>query len=256
MTASLEGKVAFITGGASGIGLATAKILGERGARLAIGYHEVAQVESARETLRGLDASFLPVDVRSRASVDRMTTEAVRHFAAIDILVNSASLTGQPAVAAFLDCSQEQLDAIVDTNLKGTFHVSQAVARFMVTRGAGGNIVNISSVGAFAGQELASAYCATKAAQAAMVKTMALELAPHGIRVNAVAPGDIVTTANVHIAQDLSLRGSSGKYLRTTPLGRRGNPEEIGHTVAFLVPDEASFITGTTLVVDGGFLAF
>ena len=254
--ATLEGKVALITGGASGIGLGIARILAERGARLAIAYFDTSHVETSRVALVGAEAIFLHADIRIRVAVGRMTVDAIEHFGAIDILVNSASLTGPPAVAAFLDCSGEQLDAIVDTNLKGTFHVSQAVARFMVARGNGGSIVNIASVGAFAGQEFASAYCATKAGQAAMVKTLAIELAPYRIRVNAVAPGDILTPANATIRQDLAAGGASGKFLRATPLGRRGTPEEIGQAVAFLVSGDASFITGTTLVVDGGLLAY
>jgi NAD(P)-dependent dehydrogenase (short-subunit alcohol dehydrogenase family) len=159
-------------------------------------------------------------------------------------------------VASVLDCSLEQLDAIVDTNLKGTFYVSQAFARRMVASGRGGSIVHISSVGGYAAQELASAYCATKAAQISLAQSMALELAPHRIRVNAVAPGDIYTPANAAIVNDLHQSGASGKYLRLTPLARRGTPEEVGCAVAFLVSDDASFITGATLLVDGGFLSY
>jgi len=254
--AALDGKVALITGGASGIGLGIAQVLVQRGARLAIAYFDASHLEAARAALGSANVVFLQVDIRSQAAVTRMVAKAVEHFGAIDILVNNASLTGPPAVAAFLECSSEQLDAIVDTNLKGTFHVSQAVARIMVARGTGGSIVNIASVGAFAAQEFASAYCATKAGQAEMVKTLAIELAPFGIRVNAVAPGDILTPANATIVQDLAAGGASGKYLRVTPLGRRGTPEEIGSAVAFLVSDDASFVTGTTLIVDGGFLAY
>ncbi|MEO8131450.1 MAG: SDR family NAD(P)-dependent oxidoreductase [Bryobacteraceae bacterium] len=254
--AALEGKVALITGGASGIGLGIARVLAARGARLAIAYFDGTHIENARASLAEADVVFLHADIRIRGAVAQMVASAAEHFGAIDILVNNASLTGPPAVAAFLDCTEEQLDAIVDTNLKGTFHVSQAVARFMVAKGTAGSIVNVASVGAFAGQEFASAYCATKAGQAAMVQTLAIELAPFGIRVNAVAPGDIHTPANATITRDLACVGSSGKYLRATPLGRRGTPEEIGRAVAFLVSADASFVTGTTLVVDGGFLAY
>jgi len=130
-----------------------------------IAYFDESHVAAAQAALGSAEAVFLQVDIRSRAAVMPMVVKAVEHFGAIDILVNNASLTGPPAVAAFLDCTGEQLDAIVDTNLKGTFYVSQAVARFMVAKGNGGNIVNIASVGAFAGQEFASAYCATKRAR-------------------------------------------------------------------------------------------
>ena len=253
---SLEGKVALITGGASGIGLGISRVLVERGAQVAIAYLDTGHVEAAQSELQGAEAMFVSCDIRSRAAVEAMSASVAERFGSIDILVNSASMTGPPAVAAFLECTEEQLNAIVDTNLKGTFHVSQAVARIMAAKGNGGNIVNISSVGAFAGQEFASAYCATKAGQAAMVQTLALELAAYGIRVNAVAPGDILTPANATIREDLQATGASGKYMRMTPLGRRGTPEDIGRTVAFLVSEDASFITGTTVVVDGGFLAY
>ena len=141
-------------------------------------------------------------------------------------------------------------------NLKGVFHCSQAVARHMVAANIRGSIVHISSVGAFAAQEYASVYCATKAAIVSLAQGMALELAQYGIRVNCVAPGDILTEANADIVNDLKDRGASGRYLRVTPVGRRGSPEEIGGSVAYLASDEASFVTGTTLRVDGGFLTY
>ena len=121
---------------------------------------------------------------------------------------------------------------------------------------AGGSIVHIASVGAFAAQELASIICASKAAQVSLAQSMAIELAPHGIRVNAVAPGDILTPANAEVVADMKALGGTGKYLRRTPLERRGTPREIGEAVAFLVSDEARFITGATLRVDGGFLTY
>jgi NAD(P)-dependent dehydrogenase (short-subunit alcohol dehydrogenase family) len=144
----------------------------------------------------------------------------------------------------------------VDVNLKGTFYCSQAAAKHMIAARRGGSIIHVSSVGAFAAQEFAALYCATKAAQVSLARSMALELAPHGIRVNAIAPGDILTEASEHVVSDLKTAGVSGRYRRTTPLGRRGTPEEIGRAVAFLASDEASFVTGTTLVVDGGYLAY
>jgi NAD(P)-dependent dehydrogenase (short-subunit alcohol dehydrogenase family) len=251
----LEGKVAVITGGASGIGLGIARVLASHGCRLVLVQRNPRHFTAALAEL-GPDVKPLCIeaDIQNREAVAKMIERTLAELGGIDILVNTASLTGKPAVAPFLECTPEQLDSIIDINLKGTFHVSQLAAREMAARG-GGNIIHISSVGAYSGQELASAYCATKAAQVALAKTMALELAPHGIRVNAIAPGDIYTPANADIVQDLHATGATGKYLRVTPLGRRGTPEEIGHAAAFLASAEASFITGATLLVDGGLTA-
>lgn len=170
--------------------------------------------------------------------------------------MNNASVTGRDALGPVLSCAPEHVDRVVDTNLKGTLYCSQAVARWMIENKRGGSIVHISSVGAYAAQELASVYCATKAAQVALAQSMALEWAPYGIRVNCVAPGDIATETSADAVSDLESAGSSTRYLRATPLGRRGLPREIGGAVAYLVSDDASFITGATLRVDGGYLAY
>ncbi len=253
---SLEGKVAIVTGGGTGIGFGIARVLAERGARLVLAQKRVELAEEAARQLAPAEVLCVKTDISRRAPVEAMMAATMERFGRLDILVNNASLTGAVAVAPFLDCSEEQLDLIVDVNLKGTFHCSQAAARLMVQAGRCGSIVNITSVGAFAGQELASAYCATKAGQVALTQVMSLELAPYGIRVNAVAPGDIYTRANADVVADLKMSGASGKYLRVTPLGRRGTPEEIGRVVAFLVSEDASFMTGSTVLVDGGFLAY
>lgn len=253
---NLEGKVAIVTGGGTGIGFGTARVLARYGARLVLAQKGVAVAQEAARSLEGAEVLCVETDVARRASVDSMVQAAMERFGRIDILVNNAAVTGLAAVAAFLDCPESKLDEILDVNLKGAFHCAQAVARQMVRAGRGGAIVNISSVGAFAAQELASVYCASKAGLAALTQALAVELAPHGIRVNAVAPGDIETRASADIVAELKSAGATGRYLRVTPLGRRGRPEEIGEAVAFLASDAASFITGTTLVVDGGFLAY
>jgi NAD(P)-dependent dehydrogenase (short-subunit alcohol dehydrogenase family) len=249
----LAGKVALVTGGGTGIGAGISRVLASHGATVVI-----AQLNSP-----AVDAAQLPdghtileVDVADRAQVERMIEETVLRFDRIDILVNNAAVTGKPAVAPFVDCPETMLDQIIDVNLKGVFRCSQAVARHMIEAGLRGAIVHVSSVGAFAAQEHASIYCATKAAVVSLAQSMALELADYGIRVNCVAPGDILTEANASIVDDLKAGGATGKYLRVTPAGRRGSPEEIGHAVAYLVSDEASFVTGTTLRVDGGLLSY
>ena len=126
----------------------------------------------------------------------------------------------------------------------------------MVAAGRGGSIVHISSVGAYAAQEFASLYCATKAAQVSLAQSMALELAPHKIRVNSVAAGDINTEASANITAEKSGVGASKRWVRETPLQRRGSPRDIGYAVAYLVSDEAGFVTGATLLVDGGYLTY
>jgi glucose 1-dehydrogenase len=244
----LEGKIAIVTGGATGIGLGISRVLASHGVKIV-----VAQIGDAAPDIEALQ---LRVDVAERAHVERMVEQTVQRFGRIDILVNNAAITGKTAVAPFLECPAAVLDRIIDVNLKGVFHCSQAVARHMVATGVPGSIVHVSSVGAFAAQEHASVYCATKAAVVSLAQSMALELAPHGIRVNCVAPGDILTEANADIVNDLKAGGATGKYLRITPAGRRGSPEEIGHAVAFLASDQASFVTGTTLTVDGGLLSY
>jgi len=253
---SLESKIAIVTGGSTGIGYGIARVLASMGARLVLAQDVVSGVAEAAAALAPAEAATMQVDVADRASVDGMVAATLERFGRIDILVNNAAITGRRALAPFLDASEEHLDRLIGVNLKGVFHCSQAVARHMVAEGIPGSIVHIASVGAFAAQEHAAVYCAAKAAVVSLARSMALELAPNGIRVNCVAPGDILTATNATVVSDLRQAGGSGAYLRTTPLGRRGSSEEIGSVVAFLCSDAASFITGTTVTADGGFLTY
>ena len=234
----LDGRVYIVTGGATGIGLGITRVLCGYGARVAV-------VQPAPMALDVSGGRLFPGDVRTP---ELWFAEVLATYGSVDGLVNNAALTGKIALAPFLDASQEHIDGMLDVNVKGPVLCSQLAAREWVRRGTAGAIVHIASVGSFAGQENASLYCATKAALASLAQGMALELAPHGIRVNAVAPGDIGTEASTNM--------TPGIYSRVTPLGRKGRAEEIGEAVAFLLSDRASFITGETLVVDGGFLSY
>jgi NAD(P)-dependent dehydrogenase (short-subunit alcohol dehydrogenase family) len=253
---SLEGKVAFITGGGTGIGMGIAEVLAEKGVKLILAQRRLEIAQHAAERLRPAEVIAEGLDIRDAEAVERVVESGIRHFGRIDILVNNASVTGMPAISPLLESDSSTVDAIVDINLKGTFYCSQAVAKHMVRDGRGGSIIHISSVGAYAAQEFASLYCATKAAQVSLAQSMALELAPHGIRVNSIAAGDIHTEASANITTEKQDVGASKRYVRETPLGRRGTPRDIGYAVAYLASEESSFVTGATLLVDGGFLTY
>ena len=252
----LSGKVAIVTGGGTGIGSGISRSLAEAGAKVVIGQrHKAAADKIAQELSReGAEVLSQPVDIQYREQVQALIQTTIERWGKIDILVNNAALTGPAVVAPFLDCTDELLNQVVDINLKGTFICSQEVARHMTKHG--GSIINISSVGAFAAQEGASVYCATKAGVVALTQAMALELAAYQIRVNCIAPGLIQTETNENVHEEMRERGITGRYLRTTPLDRRGTPKEIGSAVVFLASEDAGFITGETIVIDGGLLIY
>lgn len=252
----LKEKVAIVTGGGTGIGKGISRSLAEAGAKVVIAQPTLEKAERAAAELQAEGHEVLPfsVDISSREMVRNLVSETIEKFGQIDILVNNAALTGARVSAPFLDVTDELLQRTIDVNLKGTFIVSQETARRMV--GRGGSIIHISSVGAYAAQEGATIYCATKSALFGLTKTMALELAPHNIRVNAIAPGDIRTSTSENVSNEVKEQGVSGNYFRRIPLNRRGEPSEIGPTAVFLASDDSSYITGETIIVDGGFLIY
>jgi 3-oxoacyl-[acyl-carrier protein] reductase len=242
-------RVVLVTGGGHGIGRAICEIFAQDGARVVIADRLASAAESVANAIReetAVEALPVEVDVRDAASVEAAVQQVIDRFEQIDVLVNNAGIYPNSPV---VEMSEAEWDAVFDTNVKGMFLVSRAVARRMIERGAGGRIVNISSGAANSGRVGAAHYCASKAAVDMFTRVLALELAPHDIVVNAVAPGLIEVP-------DWSLSDEYINALLTmTPMGRIGQPEDIARAVFYLASPEATFITGSVLSVDGGSLA-
>ncbi|MGH3103786.1 MAG: SDR family NAD(P)-dependent oxidoreductase [Gaiellaceae bacterium] len=256
----LEGKVAIITGAGSGIGQATARRFAQEGARLVL--NDV--VEDYLRGLEGsLDGEFRTVigDVALEETAQRLAGTAREEFGRIDVLVNNV---GHLYVAEITELPVEEWDALMATNVRSMFLCCKHVIPSMLEQG-GGSIVNLSSISAFIGQEAEEsgpsffAYSVTKAGARQLATSLATRYAKQGIRVNAVAPGATRTRQVRHFMPDLSQEAEDAIWenagAQGTPMGRVGKPEEIAAAIAFLASDEASFITGATLVADGGYLA-
>jgi len=251
----LSGKAALVTGGGSGIGLATALAFLREGARVTIS--DVSD-ERGREAVSaaaagGFEARFVRGDVSREADARRMVDETVRGLGRIDVLFNNAGILIEKPVH---ELSEEEWDRILGINLKGVFLVSKHAVPYMM-RQRGGAIVNTGSVNSIVGDLGDPAYCASKGGVALLTKAMALDYAPHGIRVNAVCPGWVETRM---FQQEAATRGVSVDAYRLYagaqhPLGRVGRPEDIANAVVFLASDDSSYMTGSLLVVDGGFTA-
>ena len=261
MSGRLEGKVIIVTGGATGIGWGIAQSCAREGAALALAQlpADIALAEEKAAILRasGHQALAVGCDITRRALVKDMIARTAAAFGRLDVMVNNAALTGASAeVRPFLEETDAHWRKTVDVNLTGAFICTQEAAFRMIEQGAGGSIISISSVAQYAAQENATPYGAAKAGLDGLCKGAAIELAPHGIRVNLVAPGEIYTESSADFYDEVTASGGTGKYFRHTPLGRPGQASEIGDVVAFLASDGASFVTGATWRVDGGFLSY
>jgi glucose 1-dehydrogenase len=246
----LENKIAIVTGGAHGIGLAIARRYTAEGAKVVIADLDAAAGEAAAKDIDAERCSFVHTDVGNKGDADRLVGEAVRLFDGVDILVNNAGIVHG---ADFLDIVEADFDRVLRVNLKGAFLVGQAAARRMVAQvGAGGPpgaIVNMSSVNATLAIPNQVPYCVSKGGLAQLTKVMALSLAPYGIRVNAIGPGSIMTDILRAVGSD---REAKQRILSRTPLGRIGEPEEIASVAVFLAGKDSSYITGQTIYADGG----
>ena len=246
----LNGKVAVVVGGTSGIGRAIAHGLAEAGADVVPTSRRVEQVEAAAREIeeRGRRSLRIASDVEERASLERVLEESVKAFGKVDILVNSAGRTRR---APTLEFSEEDWNAIIETNLTGTLRACQVFGRHMLERECG-RIINIASLSTFVALHEVAAYSASKAAVASLTKSLAVEWAARGVCVNAIAPGVFRTALNQKLLDETE-RGR--EFLLRTPMKRFGKVEELAGAAVFLASDAASFVTGEVLVVDGGFLA-
>ena len=242
----MQGKTAIITGGGSGFGRETAIKLAQRGANISV--VDVSK-EQGEETVKlckelGTDAIFIEADVSKVEDVKRYVSQTVEHFGKIDLFFNNAGISGSGVRT--LDCSEEEFDAIVNVNLKGAFYGLKYVVNEMLKTG-GGSIVNTASLGGIVGMPTLGAYSATKHGIVGLTKTIAGEYGRDNIRINAIAPGTNETPmVKAFPPEAIKAMGEA------VPMGRLGQPHEVGNVVAFLLSDEASYIHGAVISIDGG----
>ena len=246
----LHGKVAIVTGGSRGIGKGVAQRLAEEGAKVVITARGAEALQAIARSIAAAGGTVLaiPGDAGVRADVEAMFEQVLATWGSIDILVNNAAWASPQA--HFLEMDEDHWDTVIRTNLKSVYLHCHRAANVMVDRGTRGSIINISSFAAARSHRYMAAYDATKGGMESMTRAMAIDLAPFGIRVNVVGPGAIHT-------EEFEAEGEEAKARRgqTVPLGRVGYPEDIAGAVAFLATEDASYITGQVLYVDGGMLA-
>ena len=248
----MQEKRILISGGTSGIGLAAAKLFLSAGAKGALLGRSAQRGEAALQELgENEQAIFVQGDVSRRADCQRVVQQVETLWGGLDVLVNSAGIYVEGAIE---DMTEEQIDSVLDINMKGTYYLSQAVVPLL--KKAKGNIVNVASDAGVHGNYYCSLYCASKGAVVLFTKALALELAGFGVRVNAIAPGDIMTPlTEMQLAAAPNREDALREMASVYPLGRIGTPEEAAAAIKFLASAEAAFITGTILSVDGGLTA-
>jgi NAD(P)-dependent dehydrogenase (short-subunit alcohol dehydrogenase family) len=241
----LLGKVALVTGGATGLGIEIARLMGGHGARVAICSRKEANLQAAVTALReeGIEATYGVCDVRRHDEVTAVVEDVLRTFGRLDIVVNNAAGNFPAPVS---DLSPNGFKAVVDIDLVGTFNVSKAAYELWL-RDHGGAVVNISAAIQYRGMALQAHVVSAKAGVDALTRTCAIEWGPHGVRVNVVAPGAMSGTEGVK-----RIVGDDQHRTAQNPLRRPGSTTEVAETVLFLASDAASYVTGATLVVDGG----
>jgi glucose 1-dehydrogenase len=248
---SLNGKVAIVTGGNSGIGRAIALGLATAGANIAIDYVAHPEATDALESeisRLGAVAIGVEADVSRIAELKALIDATVAKFGRVDIMVNNAGIETRTSV---LDTTEDQYDKVLAINLKSAFFGTQIAARQMIAQGGGGRIINITSVHEDWPMPGNTAYCLAKGGMRMLTRTAGVELAPHGIRVVGVGPGAVATPINLSTMNDPALLA---KLNAAIPLGRMAEPEEIANVVVFLAGDGASYLTATTIFADGGIM--
>jgi len=256
MTQRLDGKVALISGGGSGIGRATAELFAAEGAAVAVLdlSAEAAEETVAKIVANGGRAVALTASVALADEVQGAVAEAVSALGRLDVVYNNAGVGSTGSVA---DAAEDDWDRAFAVNAKGTFLVSRAAVPHLIQAG-GGSIINQGSVAALVGVPNFAAYCAAKGAVVALTRSMAIDLAPHRIRVNVICPGTIFTPLMEPMLRargDGDLEAGLAKTVVKYPIGRLGTPEEIARVALFLASDDASFMTGSTVTADGGMTA-
>jgi glucose 1-dehydrogenase len=249
----LKGKAALVTGSSSGIGEAIALRFAREGADVAVHYHhggDSARRVSAEIVAMGRTSVALGANVGQAQEAERLVRDAHAALGRLDILVNNA---GVEIREPFLEVSEEHYDLVLDVNLKGAFFAAQAAARIMIDQGAGGRIVNVSSIHEDVAFLQFTTYTASKGGMRMFTRTVCQELAPHGITVNDIAPGAIATPINKRTLGDGDLLHELQGVI---PLGRLGEPDEVASVAVFLASDESAYVTGSTYYVDGGMTHF